>query len=81
VLVAGYHRLMAGVPADSIYLHVAVRRADGLIVYDACPDVQTFEAFSTSAEFRETVAAAGLPEPHVEALGEIESTVLRAVAT
>lgn len=80
-LIAAYHRLMADFPEESILLHAAVRRADGLTVYDACPDVETFRAFSAGPEFREALTAAGLPAPRVEPLGEVESSRVREVTT
>lgn len=80
-LLAAYHRMMAGFPADAISLHVAVRGREGLTVYDACPDEATFRAFSTSPEFRESLTAAGLPAPHIEPLGETESILVGEVRT
>ncbi len=61
-------------------LQVAVRRSDGIDVYDTCPSEGDFAWFSTSEQFRAALAAVGLPLPHAEGLGEIfELTSTQAV--
>jgi hypothetical protein len=76
LLEAAYRRLAAQFPPETLALHLALLRADGIDVYDACPDVETFRAFSVSAQFRAAVAAAGLPAPRVDGLGPVVSAVL-----
>jgi hypothetical protein len=58
-------------------LHVCIQREDGVTVYDSCPSHADFVAFSTSTEFAAAVAAAGLPAPRIEALGEVYDTHVR----
>jgi hypothetical protein len=74
---AGYDRLRAGFPADSLDLHVCVVRADGLTVFDACPSQEVFQGFSTGPDFAAALAAAGLPTPRVEELGDVHSALIR----
>ena len=80
VLVPAYERLMAGFPADSLELHVAVAREGGLTVYDACPSGVVFASFSVSDDFLGAVRAAGLPAPRVEPLGDLLDVRVRAEA-
>ena len=76
-LLSGYERLMQTYPPDSLDLHVCVRRDRGITVYDACPSQADFEAFTTGSEFRAAVAAAGLPAPRIEGLGDVQVAHLR----
>jgi hypothetical protein len=77
LLEAAYRRLTAAYPPGLLDLQVAVRRDDGLDVYDACPDADTFRTFSASAEFRDALSGAGLPAPRVTGLGEVVTALLR----
>jgi hypothetical protein len=77
VLVEAYGRLVAAFPPDAFDFHLCVRRTDGISVFDGCPSVQVAEAFSTGEGFRGAVAAAGLPEPRTERLGDIQFAVVR----
>jgi hypothetical protein len=70
-LEAGHRRMLARYPADPAGLHFAIRRVGGLDVYDACPDAETFQAFSTSSQFADALSGAGLPRPRIEGLGEV----------
>ena len=76
-LLAGYYRLSSAVPASSLDLHVCVRTPSGLVVLDACPSAEAFASFSVGAEFVRLNAAAGLPRPRIEPLGEVERAMLR----
>jgi hypothetical protein len=40
-------------------------------VFDACPGKVVYEQFTKSDAFRDGVAAAGLPEPRIEGLGDV----------
>ena len=73
VLLAAYDRLLALFPPDSFELHACVLRPEGISVYDTCPDRATFEHFSTSPEFRDTIRSVGLPPPRVEQVGTIHA--------
>ncbi len=70
-LSAAYQRMMAHVPADSLLLQAFAVGETGVTVIDACPDRTTQEQFVASPEFRAALAHAGLPQPRVEALGEL----------
>lgn len=76
-LLAAYERLMARMPADAIDLHVCVLREGGVTLFDACPSRAAFEEFSQGGEFRAALAAAGLPAPRIEPLGEVHRAVRR----
>lgn len=70
-LATAYDRLMESFDVDDILLHVCVRTERGISVFDTCPSREAFEEISASERFRSAFAAAGLPFPRVEALGEI----------
>jgi hypothetical protein len=70
-LLAGYDRMMASFPQESLLVHLCVRGDDGITIIDTCPSEADFRAFSTSAEFRSALGAAGLPEPVVDAVGDV----------
>ena len=80
-LTAAYDRLVAQFPPGVIELNVCVVRDDGVTVFDACPSRDTFTGFSQSAEFLAAVAAAGLPTPRVEPLGDVLAATLQSPAT
>lgn len=69
-MLAGYERLVGGIPRDNLLWHACVQRAGGIDVYDACPSRGAFERFAASAEFRGALAAAGLPAPTITRLGD-----------
>jgi hypothetical protein len=73
-LEAGYRSLLANL-GDAIQLQLAVRRRDGIDVYDACPNEAEFVAFTTNAEFRSALTGAGLPAPRIDGLGDIVNLV------
>ena len=73
---AAHARLLTAIPPADLKLHFAVPRADGLDVYDACPDRATFEAFSASDGFRALLASCGLPAPRIESLGDTACVVV-----
>jgi hypothetical protein len=71
-LLPGYHRLLERFGIDTLDVHLCIIPDDGLTVLDACPTKTVYEEFTTSEEFREAVAAAGLPAPRIEGLGDIQ---------
>jgi hypothetical protein len=73
VLVPAHERLVAGFPPDAIDLHICVVRDGGITAFDACPSRAVQEEFSTSPGFRAAVAAAGLPRPRVEPIGDVHT--------
>jgi hypothetical protein len=76
-LIAAYDRLMASFPPDAIVFHVCIEREEGITVFDACPTRAVFADFSVSYEFNAAVAAAGLPSPRVELLGDVHASRVR----
>jgi len=76
-LLTGYDRLLASYPPEILDLNVCVVTDGGITVYDSCPSREVFEEFSRSPEFAAAVAAAGLPQPRIEPLGEIHAAHVR----
>jgi hypothetical protein len=76
-LLPAYDRLMKAYPPDSLDLHICIQREGGVTVYDACPSRADFVAFSTGPEFTAAIAAAGLPRPRIEELGEVYDARMR----
>ena len=74
-LLAGYDRLVASFPPGVIQLNVCIAADHGITVFDACPSRADFDGFSTSAEFRDALTQAGLPEPTVRPLGAVHHVV------
>jgi hypothetical protein len=76
-LLPAYHRLLERFGIDHLDVHLCVVGDHGLTVFDACPGRAVYEEFTTSDMFREAVAAAGLPAPRIEGLGDIRVAHLR----
>ncbi len=75
-LIAGHDRLLALLPAGQLDLHLCVQIQDGIAVLDTCPSAEVFDRFSSSRQFQELVAEAGLPVPEIRPVGEVRSYVL-----
>ncbi|HEX8864234.1 MAG TPA: hypothetical protein VF821_01140 [Lentzea sp.] len=73
-LLPGYDSMVAALQPDGV--HACVVRPDGISVYDACPTREEFLAFSTGDTFRTALASAGLPEPRIQALGEVHEPAM-----
>jgi hypothetical protein len=80
-LVAAHQRLLEHFPLDTLDLHLCVTTATGIVVFDACPSRAVHDQFSRSPQFLGAVAAAGLPAPRIEPLGDIHLAHLRERAT
>jgi hypothetical protein len=76
-LLPAYHRMLERFGPESLALHVCVTRDGGLTVFDACPTREIYEEFTASDTFRDAIAAAGLPAPRTEALGDVHIALLR----
>ena len=76
-LLPAYHRMLERFGIDTLDVHLCIARQDGLTVFDACPSRAVYEEFTTSDMFREAVAAAGLPWPRIEGLGDVQVAHLR----
>ena len=70
-LLPAYHRMLEGFGIENLDVHLCIVREDGLTVFDACPTKADYEQFSGSEMFRDAVAAAGLPAPRIEGLGDV----------
>jgi hypothetical protein len=70
-LVAAYDRMKASIPVEQMLHHLCVRTDDGLLVVDTCPTHADFRSFSTDPLVRQSLTAAGLPEPQVTEIGEV----------
>ena len=71
-LVEAHGRMLAANSEIDFGLHVLIRRPDGILVIDACPTREDFEAFQVSDRFASLLADAGLPFPRIEPLGDVE---------
>lgn len=76
-LAAAHDLLYQRFPPESLDLHVCVLVEGGITVFDACPSAEAFAAFSQSAEFRQALADAGLPQPQLELLGGVHDVRVR----
>ena len=76
-LLPAYHRMLERFGIDNLDVHLCIARQDGLTVFDACPSKTVYEEFTTSDMFRDAVAAAGLPAPRIEGLGDVQVAHLR----
>jgi hypothetical protein len=70
-LLPSYHRMLERFQIETLDVHLCIVRDDGLTVFDACPGKAVHEQFTRSDAFRDAVAAAGLPEPRIEGLGDV----------
>jgi hypothetical protein len=62
-LLARYDAMIAEIGAGGLRLHVCLRAEDGILMLDASPDREAFEALAASAGFRELRERHGLPGP------------------
>ena len=73
-LAAAHDRPVERLPVQTLALHLRVHRDRGITVLATCPSRAAVVAFRQSAEFRDALAAAGLPQPRlVKPLGEVRS--------
>jgi hypothetical protein len=76
-LLPAYHRMLERFPPESLALHLCITHDGGLTVFDACPTKAIYEEFTGSDMFRAAIAAAGLPAPRIEAVGDVHIARLR----
>ena len=76
VLLPAYDKFVAGFPPGNLMLHVCVVRDGGITIYDACPSQEVFRAFTSDPGLKPAFAAAGLPEPRIEELGEVHNAAV-----
>jgi hypothetical protein len=70
-LLPAYDRMLERFGIENLDVHLCIVRDDGLTVFDACPTKADYEQFTGSDLFRDAVAAAGLPAPRIEGLGDV----------
>ncbi|MET3932782.1 hypothetical protein [Arthrobacter sp. OAP107] len=75
-LLAGHDRMLTLLPEGQLDLHLCVQTEDGIAILDTCPSREVFDRFSSGRAFQELVAAAGLPSPEIQHLGDVKSYVL-----
>ncbi len=75
-LLEAYDQFVGGFPPGVIMFQVCVARDNGITVFDACPTREVFTEFSQSPDFAGAIAAAGLPVPIVEPLGDVHNTIV-----
>ncbi|GAA1186357.1 hypothetical protein [Pseudonocardia alaniniphila] len=75
-LLPAYHRLLEGLPPGAVQLQLCVGTERGLTVFDTCPSRAEFAAFSGGDALRAALAAAGLPQPRVEQVGDVQHSVV-----
>ncbi len=80
-LVPAYRRLAAGMPVEQVELHVCAQGERGITVFDTCPSREVFDGFISSTGFADAVAAAGLPRPRIQPVGEVVNTMGTALRT
>jgi len=71
-----YEKMIASIPKESLHLHVCVRDAGGLTIYDTCPSREVFQSFSSSDFFHDALKAVGLPSPQVTLVGDVQAAIL-----
>ena len=62
-LLLRYDAMMGEIGAGNLRLHLCLRADDGILMLDAAPSREAFEAFAASDGFRELRERYGLPEP------------------
>ncbi|HZQ84738.1 MAG TPA: hypothetical protein VFA83_07860 [Acidimicrobiales bacterium] len=70
-LLESHRKMMEFFPPGSLDVHLAVTTDEGIVVFDACPDLPTHTAFVSSPEFLGTLERVGLPSPSIAVLGEV----------
>ena len=74
-LVLAHDRLTAQFPPEALSAHLCIQTPRGILVLDGCPSRAVAEAFAESPDLASALAAAGLPTPRFEPLGELWSSV------
>ena len=72
-LLPAYERLNTLFGTAAFDFHACVVRDGGLTVIDGCPTRAIAEEFSDGPQFREALAAVGLPTPRKDRLGDVHA--------
>ena len=76
-LLPAYQRMLEKFGLESLDVHLCITTDAGLTVFDACPTREIYEEFTRSETFLGAIAEAGLPEPRVSGLGNIQVAHVR----
>ena len=76
-LLPAYQRMLDAFGLEALDVHLCITTDGGLTVFDACPSKEIYEEFTKSETFLGAIAAAGLPEPRVSGLGDIQVAHVR----
>ena len=76
-LLPAYQRMLEKFGLEALDVHLCIIRDGGLTVFDACPSKEIYEEFTKSETFLGAIAAAGLPEPRVSGLGDVQIAHVR----
>ena len=76
-LLPAYQRMLDTFGLEALDVHLCITREGGLTVFDACPTREIYEEFTRSETFLGAIAAAGLPEPRVSGLGDVQVAHVR----
>jgi hypothetical protein len=76
-LLPAYQRMLDKFGLEALDVHLCITRDGGLTVFDACPTKQIYEEFTRSETFLGAIAEAGLPEPRVSGLGDVQVAHVR----
>lgn len=74
-LALAHDKLTAQFPPEAFSLHLCLQTPEGILVLDGCPSRSVAEEFQQSVGFASALAAAGLPSPRIERLGDVWSAV------
>jgi hypothetical protein len=76
-LLRAYQRMLEKFGLDNLDVHLYITRDGGLTVFDACPTKEIYEEFIRSETLLSAIAEAGLPEPRVSGLGDVQVAQVR----
>ena len=76
-LLPAYRQMLEKFGLEALDVHLCITRDGGLTVFDACPTREIYEEFTRSETFLGAIAAAGLPEPRVSGLGDVQVAHVR----
>ena len=76
-LLPAYQRMLDKFGLEALDVHLRITTDAGLTVFDACPTREIYEEFIRSETFLGAIAEAGLPEPRVSGLGDVQVAHVR----
>lgn len=66
-LLTRYDAMTADIGPENLLIHLCLRTPDGIVVVDACPTREDWEAFIASPQTAALLARHGLPAPEISA--------------